>query len=84
MEALIQIVQPLCIVIAMLIACFGLLRRQKSALWVIFAMTILALSSKLLLEYRTEIAIDPYHLLVAAATVCLGKAMEFQHRTLFK
>lgn len=84
MEALIQVVQPLCIVIVMLIACWGLARRQKSALWVIFAMTILALSSKLRLELSADIALDPYHILVAIATFCLGKAMEFQHRTLFK
>lgn len=84
MEALIQVVQPLCIVITMIIACFGLLKRQKSALWVIFAMTILALSSKLRLVLRAEVAIDPYHVLVAIATICLGKAIQFEHRTLFK
>jgi hypothetical protein len=84
MESLIQIVQPLCIVIVLLIACWGLFLRQKSALWVVFAMTILALSSKLRLELRPEIAIDPYHILVAVSTFCLGKAIQFEHRPLFK
>ncbi len=84
METLIQIVQPLCIVIVLLIACWGLLQRQKSALWVVFSMTLLALSSKLRLELRPEVAVDPYHLLVAIATFCLGKAIQFEHRTLFK
>jgi hypothetical protein len=84
MEALIQVVQPLCIVISMIIACFGLIKRQKSALWVIFAMTVLALSSKLRLVVRAEVTIDPYHVLVAISTIFLGKAVQFEHKTLFK
>lgn len=83
MESLIQVIQPLCIVIVLLIACWGLLQRQKSALWVVIAMTILALSSKLRLELRPEIAIDPYHILVAISTICLGKAIQFEHQKLF-
>ena len=84
LSPLIQVVQPLCIVIALLIACWGLLRRQKSALWVVFAMTILALSSKLRLELNPIAAFGPYHLLVAVSTLCLGKAVETEHKVLFK
>lgn len=84
LSPLIQVVQPLCIVIALLIACWGLLRRQKSALWVVFAMTILALSSKLRLELNPIAAFGPYHLLVAVSTLCLGKAVETEHKILFK
>ncbi|TDB65130.1 hypothetical protein [Arundinibacter roseus] len=84
MESMIQVVQPLCIVISMMIACWGLLLKQKSALWIIFAMTILALSSKLRLSLDSQFAFEPYELLVAISTFCLGKAMEFEHATLFK
>ncbi len=81
---LIQVVQPLCIVIALLIACWGLLQKQKSALWVVFAMTILALSGKLRLELNPAAAFGPYHILVAASMFCLGKAIEAEYRILFK
>ncbi|MPR35695.1 hypothetical protein [Salmonirosea aquatica] len=84
LSPLIQVVQPLCIVIALLIACWGLLQKQKSALWVVFAMTILALSSKLRLELNPAVAFGPYHILVAASTFCLGKAVEAEYRILFK
>ncbi len=84
MSPLIQVVQPLCIVIALIIACWGLLQKQKSALWVVFAMTILALSSKLRLELNPAAVFGPYHILVAASTFCLGKAIEAEYRILFK
>jgi hypothetical protein len=84
LSPLIQVVQPLCIVIALIIACWGLLQKQKSALWVVFAMTILALSSKLRLELNPAAAFGPYHILVAASTFCLGKAVEAEYRILFK
>ncbi len=84
LSPLIQVVQPLCIVISLIIACWGLLKRQKSALWVVFAMTILALSSKLRLELNPVAAFGPYHILVAASTICLGKAIEAEYRILFK
>lgn len=84
LSPLIQVVQPLCIVIALIIACWGLLQKQKSALWVVFALTILALSSKLRLEMNHALAFGPYHLLVAASTFCLGKAIEAEYRILFK
>lgn len=83
LNPLAQVVQPLCIVIALLIACYGLLQRQKSALWVVFAMTILALSVKLRLGLPVA-ALDPYHLLVAASALCLGKAVQAEGRMLFK
>lgn len=84
LSPLIQVVQPLCTVIALIIACWGLLQRQKSALWVVFAMTILALSSKLQLELNPAAAFGPYHFLVAASTLCLGKAVEAEYKVLFK
>ena len=84
LSPLVQVVQPLCIVIALLIACWGLLQKQKSALWVVFAMTILALSSKLRLELNPVAAFGPYHILVAASMFCLGKAIEAEYRILFK
>lgn len=84
LSPLIQVVQPLCIVISLIIACWGLLKRQKSALWIVFAMTILALSSKLRLELNPIAAFGPYHILVAASTICLGKAIEAEYRILFK
>ncbi len=82
MEPLIQIIQPLCIVIALIMACWGLLQRQRTALWVVLGMTILALSSKLRLELGPA-AIDPYHLLVAVTTFCLGKAVASEGKRLF-
>lgn len=84
LSPLIQVVQPLCIVIALIIACWGLLQRQKCALWVVFGMTILALSSKIQLEMNPAAAFGPYHLLVAVSTLCLGKAVEDEYKILFK
>jgi mannose/fructose/N-acetylgalactosamine-specific phosphotransferase system component IID len=84
LSPLIQVVQPLCIVISLIIACWGLLQKQKSALWVVFAMTILALSSKLRLELNPAAAFGSYHILVAASMICLGKAIEAEYRILFK
>lgn len=82
MEPLIQIIQPLCIVIALIMACWGLMQRQRTALWIVVAMTILALSNKLRLELGPA-AIDPYHLLVAVTTFCLGKAVATEGKRLF-
>lgn len=84
LNPLVQVVQPLCIVIALLIACYGLLQRQKSALWVVIAMTILALSAKLRLGLPPTAAHDPYHLLVAVSAFSLGKAVQLEGRMLFK
>ncbi len=62
----------------------GVAAKAKKCLWVVFAMTILALSSKLRLELNPVAALGPYHILVAASTFCLGKAIEAEYRILFK
>ncbi|GAB2801822.1 hypothetical protein GCM10027275_55000 [Rhabdobacter roseus] len=81
---MVQIIQPLCLVITLLIACLGLARRQKSALWVVFSMTLLALAAKSKSIPLPIHPIDVNHYLIALSTFCAGKAAQFEYSILFK
>ncbi|CAG4991336.1 hypothetical protein DYBT9275_00729 [Dyadobacter sp. CECT 9275] len=77
------IIQSFCIVVTMIVSCLGLGGRQKSALWVIFAMMFLALASK---SARLNIPMNPvdiYHYMLTLAIVCVGKAVKNEYKLLF-
>ncbi|WP_247231938.1 hypothetical protein [Telluribacter sp. SYSU D00476] len=77
MIAMVKVVQPLCLVITLIIACWGLLRKQKSALWVVFSMMLLALAAKAGMA-------DINHYLIALGIYCAGKAVQNEYQILFK
>ncbi|HEV7348698.1 hypothetical protein [Telluribacter sp.] len=81
---MVQVVQPLCLVITLLIACLGLLRKQKSALWVVFSMMLLALAAKASSMSLPLHPLDVNHYLIALGIYCAGKAAQNEYKILFK
>jgi hypothetical protein len=77
------IIKSLCILITLLISCVGLASRQKSALWVVFSMMLLALSTK---SGRLPIPMDPVdinHYMMVLSLICVGRAVRDQYKILF-
>jgi hypothetical protein len=77
------IVQPFCIVVTLCISCLGLAYRQKSALWVVFAMTLLAVAAKSQAIPVPMHPLDLNHYLMVLAILCVGKAVQDQYKILF-
>jgi hypothetical protein len=77
------IIKSLCILVALLISCVGLASRQKSALWVVFSMMLLALSTK---SGKLPIPMDPVdinHYMMVLSVICVGRAVRDQYKILF-
>ena len=77
------IIQPFCIIVTLLISCLGLGNRQKSALWVIVSMTLLALSAK---SHRIPLPMDPIDInryMMVLAIICFGNAIRDEYKILF-
>lgn len=69
------VVRSFGMLVVMLTACFGLLRRSPSALWVVFAVMILALATKFVTNPDLPIdAVDFNHYTLALALICFGQA----------
>jgi len=77
------IIQPFCIVVTLCISCLGLAYRQKSALWIVFAMTLLALAAKSQKIPLPMHPLDLNHYIVVLSVICVGKAVRDQHKILF-
>lgn len=77
------IVQPFCIIVALCISCLGLAYRQKSALWVVLAMTLLALSAKSQSIPLPMHPLDLNHYIVVLSIICIGRAVQDQYKILF-
>jgi hypothetical protein len=77
------IIQPFCIVVTLCISCLGLAYRQKSALWVVFAMTLLAVSAKSQSIPLPMHPLDLNHYIVVLAIICVGRAVKDQYKMLF-
>ncbi|WP_229253709.1 hypothetical protein [Dyadobacter sp. NIV53] len=77
------IIQPFCIIVTLLISCLGLGNKQKSALWVIVSMTLLALSTK---SHRIPLPMDPIDInryMTVLAVICFGNAIRDEYKILF-
>jgi hypothetical protein len=77
------IIKSLCILVTLLISCVGLANKQKSALWVVFSMMLLALSTK---SGRLPIPMDPLdinHYMMVLSVICVGLAVRDQYKVLF-
>ena len=77
------IIQPFCIIVTLLISCLGLGNKQKSALWVIVSMTLLALSTK---SHKIPLPMDPIDInryMMVLAIVCFGNAIRDEYKILF-
>ncbi|SKC01183.1 hypothetical protein SAMN05660293_03584 [Dyadobacter psychrophilus] len=77
------ITKSFCILVTLLISCVGLASRQKSALWVIFSMMLLALSTK---SGKLPIPMDPVdinHYMMVLSVICMGRAVRDQYKILF-
>lgn len=75
---------PFCIIFVLMIACWGLLRRQRSGLWLVFAMMFLALSLK-----KTSIQVEMgqveiNHYLTSLSILFLGYAIQNRSVILFR
>lgn len=77
------IVQPFCIIVTLCISCLGLAYRQKSALWVVLAMTLLAVSAKSKSIPLPMHPLDLNHYIVVLAIICVGRAVQDQYKILF-
>nr|WP_295929904.1 hypothetical protein [uncultured Dyadobacter sp.] len=77
------IIKSFCILVTLLISCVGLANRQKSALWTLFSMMLLALSTK---SGRLPIPMDPVdinHYMMVLSVLCVGRAVRDQYKILF-
>jgi len=77
------IIQPFCIIVALLISCLGLANKQKSAFWVILSLTLLALSSK---SQQISIPMHPIDInryMTVLAVICFGNALRDEYKILF-
>lgn len=77
------IILPFCIIISLCIACLGLAGRQKSALWVIFSMMLIALAAK---SRDIPLPMDPIDInryLMAISALCAGYAIRDENKRLF-
>jgi hypothetical protein len=77
------IIKSFCILVTLLISCVGLASRQKSALWVVFSMMLLALSTK---SGKLPIPMDPVdinHYMMVLSVLCAGRAVRDQYKVLF-
>ncbi|MCE6990415.1 hypothetical protein [Dyadobacter sp. CY323] len=77
------IIKSLCILVTLLISCVGLASKQKSALWVVFSMMLLALSTK---SGKLPIPMDPVdinHYMMVLSVICVGLAVRDQYKVLF-
>ncbi|WP_266367554.1 DUF6962 family protein [Tellurirhabdus rosea] len=68
-----QVVQSLGMVVIMVIACFGLLRRNRRAIWIVFAVMILALATKITPQLSAN-QISFFHYTTALSLICFGQA----------
>lgn len=77
------IIQPFCIIVTLCTSCLGLAYRYKSALWVVFAMTLLAIAAKSQNIPLPMHPLDLNHYIVVLAVICVGKAVRDQYKVLF-
>lgn len=70
------VVQSLSMLIIMLLAVFGLLRQERYAIWIVLAIMILGLATKLPSNGMPLHSTDVYHYAVALALICFGKAVK--------
>ena len=70
-----QVVASLAMLVAMLIAVFGLLQKYKKALWIVIGIMIIGIATKLMANYSATVATDMYHYALAGMILCFGKAV---------
>ncbi|SEJ47473.1 hypothetical protein SAMN04487995_4873 [Dyadobacter koreensis] len=82
-EYVAMIIQPFCIIVTLCTSCLGLAYRYKSALWVVFAMTLLAVAAKAQNIPLPMHPLDLNHYIVVLSLICVGKAVKDQYKILF-
>ena len=70
-----SVVQALTMLLVMLIAVFGLLRKYQKAIWIVIGVMILGIATKLVGNHLPLNATDTYHYALAAMVWCFGKAV---------
>ncbi len=76
------VIQSFCLIVAMLIAVFGMARRQRSGFWMVLALMCLAFSLKTQLFEGFMHPVDATHYLKALGLYCTGRALLTQHEQL--
>lgn len=82
-KPLFLIVNPFCIISAMIVACRGLLEQRKSGLWIIIAMMLLAIVRKAAVLRYPFHPIDSGNYLSLLALYSLGRASQARKQKLF-
>ncbi len=70
-----SVVQALTMLLVMLIAVFGLLRKYQKAIWIVIGVMIIGLATKVATNHLPFNPIDMYHYALAAMVLCFGKAV---------
>jgi hypothetical protein len=70
-----SVVQALTMLLVMLIAVFGLMRKYKKAIWIVIGVMILGIATKVATQHLPFSPIDVYHYALAAMVLCFGKAV---------
>jgi hypothetical protein len=78
------IMLPVCIIFVLVVACWGLLRRQRSGLWLVFAMMFLALSLKKMSIPLDSGFVEINHYLTSLSVLFLGYAIRNRSVVLFR
>lgn len=69
-----SVVQAFTMLLVMLIAVFGLLRKYQKAIWIVIGVMILGIATKVVQNHLPLNATDTYHYALAAMIWCFGKA----------
>lgn len=69
------VIQALTMLVVMLIAVFGLLRKYQKAIWIVIGVMIIGLATKVVTHHLPFNPTDTYHYALAAMIFCFGKAV---------
>lgn len=70
-----SVVQALAMLLVMLIAVFGLLRKYQKAIWIVIGVMIIGLATKVINHHLPFNPTDTYHYALAGMILCFGKAV---------
>ena len=70
-----SVVQSFAMLLAMLIAVFGLLRKYHKAIWIVVGIMIIGLATKVTTNHLPLNPTDVYHYALAGMVLCFGKAV---------
>jgi len=70
-----SVIQAFSMLLVMLIAVFGLMKKYQKAVWIVVGVMIIGLATKVANNHLPFNPTDVYHYALAAMVVCFGKAV---------